>query len=148
MKAIGILFLAFLSFTSPELQAQVNLQNNEILYISTSSDILFIDGSFANSSTATLTNNGQLYVRYNLNNDESSMPAGSGKLFLNGPSTQTISGSQVFNTYDLQTDNSSGIALNNNLSGSGTHTYYFFSNTEKYFFLQRCISHQLNLQIK
>jgi hypothetical protein len=51
------------------------------------------------------------------------MAAGTGTLYLNGTSMQSISGSQMFKTYNLVTNNSAGITINNNLSVSGVHTY-------------------------
>jgi hypothetical protein len=51
------------------------------------------------------------------------MATGSGTLYLNGSSTQFINGSQVFKTYNLQTNNSAGITLDNDLSVSGIHTF-------------------------
>jgi len=103
--------------------AQTAVNNSGILYIKTSSDILYITGNFTNSSSSSLTNNGNLYVKGNLNNDQASMTVGTGTLFMNGSSSQTVSGSQKFNTYNLQTDNSSDITLNNDLSVSGAHTF-------------------------
>jgi hypothetical protein len=103
--------------------AQTGLTNAGTLYIKTSSDILHISGDFTNNSGAALTNNGNLYVKGNLANNQSSMAIGTGTLYLNGTSGQTVSGSQKFNTYDLQTNNSAGITLNNDLSVSNTHTF-------------------------
>lgn len=80
-------------------------------------------GNFTNTSTAALVNNGSFYVRGNITNDQASMSAGSGTLYLNGSSAQSVNGSQVFKTNNLQTDNSAGITLNNNLSVSGVHTF-------------------------
>jgi hypothetical protein len=103
--------------------AQVNLYNKGILYISSSSDALFINGDFTNTSTAALTNNGKFYIKQNILNDQSLMAAGTGTLFLNGSSAQSLNGSQTFKTYNLTTDNSAGVTLNNDLSVGGTHTY-------------------------
>jgi hypothetical protein len=121
MKKISITFLIFI--VSCSLMAQVVVQNNGIGFISTSSDILFINGSFTNTSGAALTNNGSLYIKGNITNDQSAMAAGSGTLYLNGTGTQIISGTQTFKTFNLITDNSFGITLNNNLSATGTHTF-------------------------
>ncbi len=101
--------------------AQTGLTNSGILYIKTSSDILHITGTFTNNSGAALTNNGSLYVKGNLTNNQSSMAIGTGILILNGTSTQAINGTQQFKTYNLQTNNSSGITLNNDLSVSYVH---------------------------
>ncbi len=105
------------------IQAQTNVTNTGTLYISTSSDILHVTGDFTNNSGSALTNNGNLYVKQNLSNSQSAMAVGTGTLYLNGTSAQTVSGSQPFKTYNFVSNNSSGITLNNNLSVSGTHTF-------------------------
>jgi hypothetical protein len=51
------------------------------------------------------------------------MSAGTGTLYLNGTAAQTISGAQIFKTYNLVTDNTSGFIINNNLSVGGFHTF-------------------------
>ncbi|MBK8495520.1 MAG: hypothetical protein IPL50_11185 [Chitinophagaceae bacterium] len=51
------------------------------------------------------------------------MQAGTGTLYLNGTAAQIVSGSQVFKTYGLITNNAAGIILNNNLSAAGVHTF-------------------------
>ncbi len=121
MRILFILFISLLIKGS--VFAQVDLKNTGILYASSSSDILFINGNFTNSSTAALTNNGSLYVKQDLSNDQSSMAIGTGTLILNGTSAQSVNGSQKFKTYKLQTNNSSGITLNNDLSVSNVHTF-------------------------
>lgn len=103
--------------------AQTNLTNTGTLYISSSTDTLYIAGGLTNNSGAALTNNGRLYVSQTLTNNQASMNAGTGTLFLNGSSAQSVSGSAVFKTYNLVTDNTAGITLDNNLSVSGLHTY-------------------------
>ncbi len=122
MKA-RYLLLSGLLFHSLCNYAQVDLQNTGILYASSSGDILFINGNFTNTSTAALTNNGALLVKQNLVNDQASMAVGSGTLTMNGTLAQIVSGSQTFKTYNLITNNTSGITLNNNLSVTGTHTF-------------------------
>ena len=121
MKTI-IAILSIL-FINNSLLAQVAVQNNGITYISSSTDTFFVNGSFTNASGAALTNNGRLYVKQDITNNQSSMATGTGTLYLNSSSAQSINGTQVFKTYDLVTNNASGITLNNNLSVSGTHTY-------------------------
>ncbi|HRG93047.1 MAG TPA: hypothetical protein PLZ10_08870, partial [Chitinophagaceae bacterium] len=79
--------------------------------------------AFTNSSTAALVNNGDLYLRADIANHQVSMASGSGTLYLNGSAAQQLTGSAVFNTYHLVTDNSSGITLNNNLSVGGNHSF-------------------------
>ncbi len=103
--------------------AQTAATNAGVLYISNSGDIFHAAGDFTNNSGAALTNNGQLYIKGNLSNSQSSMAVGSGTLFLNGTTLQTVSGAQVFKTYNLQTNNSAGFLLDNNLSVTGLHTY-------------------------
>src|ERR1043165_5906789 len=102
---------------------QTGLYSNGTLKLSTSSDVLYISGNFTNASSSSLTNNGQLYVLGNLDNSEASMTAGTGTIYINGTSAQTINGTQAFKTYNLISNNSNGIILNNNLSVSGTHTF-------------------------
>jgi hypothetical protein len=116
---IGIIVV--LSITM--VHGQVSVYNNGIIKSTGTTDTFYINGAFTNTSSAALTNNGQFYVSGDIINDQASMTTGIGKLLLNGSSLQTISGSQVFKTNDLVTDNSSGIILNNNLSISGTHTF-------------------------
>jgi hypothetical protein len=125
MKTIIITFLVFvlLFVINCCLMAQVNVQNNGIVYISNSSDILFINGSFTNASGAAFTNNGNFYLKQDLTNNEASMATGTGTLYLNGTSGQTVSGTEPFKTYNLITNNSTGFTLNNNLSVSAAHTY-------------------------
>lgn len=104
--------------------AQVDLQNTGILYLTGSSDVLYINGSFTNASGSALTNGGNIYLLRNLTNNQSSMSAGTGTLYLNGSVAQSINGSQSFRTFNLVTNNTStGITLNNNLSVSGAHTF-------------------------
>jgi hypothetical protein len=125
MKTLIITFLVFvlLFVINCCLMAQINVQNNGIAYISNSSDILFINGSLTNASGAALTNNGNLYVKQNITNNQASMATGTGTLNLNGTGTQTIGGTQTFKTFNLVTNNSTGFTINTNLSISGTHTY-------------------------
>ena len=120
-KEIWFLVLYFL--VVPFANAQVNLQNSGILLSTGNNDTLYINGSFTNTSTGALTNNGRLYIKQNLVNDQSFMSTGTGTLNLNGSSAQSISGTQVFKTYNLVTNNAAGITLNNNLSVTGAHTY-------------------------
>lgn len=103
--------------------AQTDLYNSGTLYITGSSDILYINGGFTNANTSALTNNGSLYVRQNLVNNQASVAVGTGSLYLNGAASQTVSGTQPFNTFNLFTDNAAGITLNANLSVSGIHTF-------------------------
>ncbi len=120
-KAIWFLVILFLPVFF--VNAQVNLQNTGVLFSTGSNDTLYINGDFTNTSAAALTNNGIMYVKQNLINDQASMTAGTGTLYFNGTAAQTVNGTQVFKTYDLITNNTAGITLNNNLSVSAVHTF-------------------------
>ena len=120
---LSIMAAAALLLPVTELDAQTDLTNTGILQVSTGADILYVSGSLTNNSGAALTNNGSLYVKQNLINGQAAMAVGAGTLYLNGSSAQTLSGAQVFKTFNLVTSNSGGILLNNNLSVSGTHTF-------------------------
>ena len=120
-KVIWFLWICFLA--GPFANAQADLHNTGILFLSNSTDTLYINGSFTNTSATALSNNGIIHIKQNLINDQASMPAGTGTLYLNGTAAQTVSGGQVFKTYNLVTNNAAGITLNNNLSAGGVHTY-------------------------
>lgn len=114
---------AFLLLIFSTSNAQVDMQNTGILYVSGGSDIVYINGAFTNTNTATLTNNGNLYVSRNLTNGQASMTVGTGTLYLNGTVAQVVGGAQPFKTYNFISDNNAGITLNTNLSVSGVHTF-------------------------
>lgn len=118
-----ILFFGIATTLNLLADAQVNVSNQGTLYVTSSTDTLYINGDFSNTSAAALTNNGRFYVRQNLTNDQSSMAVGTGTLYLNGSSLQSVYGSQNFKTNNLGTNNAAGINLENNLSVSGTHTF-------------------------
>lgn len=120
-KAIWLLAICLLA--NPFANAQADLYNTGILYLSNNTDTLYINGNFTNTATTSLGNNGILQIKQNLINDQASMTAGTGTLYLNGTAAQTVSGGQVFKTYNLVTNNAAGITLNNNLSVSGVHSY-------------------------
>lgn len=120
MKKIFIPVAVFLCCVSAN--GQQAFRNNGNLQIHGSASMAGF-GDFTNASSATLINNGSLYIGGNITNDQASMSAGSGMLYLNGSSQQTIGGTQTFKTFGLETDNSSGFLLNTNLSVAGTHTY-------------------------
>jgi len=111
-----------LLFAVADANSQLAVTNSGNLQIHAGASVTGFN-NFTNTSTAVLVNNGSFYVRGNITNDQASMSAGSGTLYLNGSSAQSVNGSQVFKTNNLQTDNSSGITLNNNLSISGAHTF-------------------------
>jgi hypothetical protein len=120
MKKIILQIVLLFSFEG--MVAQQAFTNSGNLQIHTGAQVTgFAD--FTNSSSAALVNNGSLFVRGNISNAQSAMSAGSGTLYLNGTGVQAINGTQVFRTFDLVTNNASGITLNNNLSVSGLHTY-------------------------
>ncbi len=101
---------------------QQAMQNNGNLRIHAGAAITSY-GAMTNTSAAVLVNNGSLYVKGNLVNNEPSMSAGSGTLYLNGTSAQAVSGTAMLKTSGLVTDNTAGIALNNDLSVAGLHTF-------------------------
>jgi hypothetical protein len=104
------------------LNAQQSFMNKGNLQIHTGASVSGF-GNFSNTSTAVLINNGNLYVKGNITNDQASMATGAGTLYLNGSASQSVAGSQVLKTYHLNSNNSAGIVLNNNLSVAGIHTF-------------------------
>lgn len=118
-----LLVISVITFIAQIALAQTAATNTGILYITGSTNILYAANDFTNNAGASLTNNGQLYIRGNLSNAQTSMAVGTGTLFLNGAAAQAINGTQTFKTYNLNTNNTSGVTLNNNLSISGTHTF-------------------------
>ena len=126
MKTITITFFSlcfFVLLPADNLSAQTNVQNNGILFVSASSDTVFMGSSFTNASGAAFTNNSVVNVKQDITNGEVTMATGTGTLYLNGAGTQVIAGAEIFKTYNLITNNSAGFTLNNNLSVSGLHTY-------------------------
>lgn len=104
------------------LHAQVNVQNNGTLFISTPSDTLFINGTFTNSAAASLTNNANIMVKQDIVNDQPSLTAGTGTLYLNGSVSQNVGGSQRLNTNNFTIDNTAGVTLSNDMSIKHTFT--------------------------
>jgi hypothetical protein len=104
-------------------KAQSSVQNNGVLYVAGSTDILYINGTLTNASAGNLTNNGNLYILQNISNAQVSMPVGTGRLWLTGTSAQDIGGAQPFRTFNLTTSNAAGITLNSNLHVSGAHNF-------------------------
>jgi hypothetical protein len=115
-------FPAFLILISGYAGAQQTVTNSGNLQIH-SNGILSVFGNFNNSATATLINNGGLYIKANISNDQSSMNPGTGAVHFNGTSAQSLNGLATFKVYDLNTNNTNGITLNNNLSVSRNHTF-------------------------
>jgi hypothetical protein len=80
-------------------------------------------GAFTNASSGALVNNGSLYIKGDVTNNQAAMTTGSGVLYLNGASGQAVSGAQSLKTYQLVTNNGAGITLNNDLSVANVHTF-------------------------
>jgi hypothetical protein len=120
---VSIFYLTVLLLSGIIAGAQVSLQNTGILYVSSGTDTLYVNGDFANTSAAALTNNGKFYIVQNVSNDQVSMAVGTGTLYLIGSIAQTVNGAQTFKTYNFVSNNSAGITLNNNLNVNGTHTF-------------------------
>lgn len=116
------IILLALSLNQCFVNAQVAMTNSGNLQIHAGASVSGF-GNFNNVSSAVLVNNGTLYIKGDITNDESSMNAGTGSLYLNGTTAQNINGSATFKTYHLFSDNSAGILVNNNLSISGLHTF-------------------------
>ncbi|MBL7744828.1 MAG: hypothetical protein JNN00_15250, partial [Chitinophagaceae bacterium] len=104
------------------IMAQGDIKNNGNLQVHSGGSFSGF-GNFTNAVSGVLTNNGSLYLKQNITNDQSAMTVGTGTLYLNGSAAQSVNGSQPFKTYHLNSDNNSGIAINNNLSVSGIHTF-------------------------
>lgn len=120
MKRISLLIaLFFICLYSYAQQGATNAGNLQIH--PTASITVF--GDFLNTSTSALINNGNLYFRGHISNNQAAMIAGTGSLILNGAATQSITGTEPFKTFNLTTNNSTGIVLNNNLSVAGTHSF-------------------------
>ena len=118
-KIIISIFVLFICATAFSQQAFTNSGNLQLHAGASISGF----GNFTNNSSGVLVNNGSFYLKGNITNNQSSMSAGAGVFYLNGTSAQSVDGAQTFKTYNLQTNNSAGITLNNNLSVSGIHTF-------------------------
>jgi hypothetical protein len=103
------------------MQAQTAFNNTGGLQIHGGSVSIFVP--MTNASTASFVNNGSLYAKANITNDQASMANSSGTLFLDGNAAQSVNGTQPFRTFNLVTDNTNGITLNNDLSVGGAHTF-------------------------
>lgn len=118
-KIILLLGSALLNFA---IYPQQSVQNNGNLQIHSGGAISCF-GTLNNTATGILVNNGNLTIKGDLVNNESSMSAGSGTLYLNGSTAQLVTGAEIMKTNNLVTDNSAGITLNNNLSIAGSHSF-------------------------
>jgi hypothetical protein len=105
-----------------QLNAQQTINNSGNMRIHTGASFTSF-GNFSNSSSAVLVNNGDLYIKGDITNDQASMSTGTGTIFLNGTASQSVAGSQSMRTYHLNSNNSAGIVLNNNLSVTGIHSF-------------------------
>ncbi len=120
MKRIFIQLSGLIFCASANAQQAFNNSGSLKIYSGTSVSAF---GDFTNTSTGVLINNGSLYVKGTITNDQSSMSPGTGTLYINGSAAQSVNGSQPVKTYNLISDNSAGITLNNDLSVSGAHTF-------------------------
>jgi hypothetical protein len=117
-----LLIHIILVFVCGSLSAQDAVTNSGNLQIHSGASVAGF-GNFTNTTTAVLTNNGNLYLKANISNSEAGMPIGTGTLYINGSSAQSLNGTQEFITLNLVSNNAAGITLNNNLSVNGTHTF-------------------------
>jgi hypothetical protein len=117
-----LLFICLFVIATMALKAQDTIRNTGNFQVHNGGTVNSI-GCFVNAAGSQLMNAGNLFLKKNLINDEVSMNAGTGTLYLDGNSQQVISGSQQFKTYHLNSGNSVGILLNNDLSVSGIHTF-------------------------
>ncbi|OQP61868.1 hypothetical protein A3860_30855 [Niastella vici] len=111
-----------LLLTAVAANAQQAMVNNGNLQIYSGASFCSY-GGFTNSSSGVLVNNGNLYLKGDVSNDQAAMTAGSGILYLNGSAAQALNGAQSLKTYQLVTNNANGITLNNNLSVADVHTF-------------------------
>lgn len=118
---IPAILLAFLAGQS--LVAQQGIDNRDTFFISNNQDTLFIGGSLSNSSTAYWVNNGNVYLKKDMINNQENMAIGTGCLYLTGSSRQVLGGSAGFRTYNLFSGNAAGIGLNNGLEVNGLHVF-------------------------
>jgi hypothetical protein len=125
----AIFFLSLLMLAN-KLDAQTNLYNSGQIFISNSTDTLFISGSLFNNSGAVLNNaGGNLFVIQDITNNEAAMTAGGGKLWTTGTAMQSFYGSNPFKTYNWIADNANNITLQNRVEvGDGTGGNLSFVN--------------------
>jgi hypothetical protein len=98
------------------------IANNGNLQIHTGANMAaFVN--FTNASIGGLVNNGTFYLRANVTNNRASMNPGTGVTIFNGTSAQSVNGTEPFRVYDVTTNNSNGITLNNDLSVNAAHTF-------------------------
>ncbi len=102
--------------------AQSDIQNNGTLQIHPGGSFSGWS-NFTNTSSATLINNGTLYLKAFVINDEPGMSSGTGTTYLNGSSNQQLNGSAIFKVFNLFTDNAAGFAVNNDISIAAAHSF-------------------------
>lgn len=126
-QMLQFLLLVFLFIiTKQQLHAQsamvLDVTNKGLLSIKSGTTVS-VEGSFQNTNTANLQNNGDLYVRKDITNDQSGITPGTGLLVLNGTAVQTLYGAAPLRTYRLTTDNVAGFFLNNDLVVYDRHDF-------------------------
>ena len=98
------------------------ITNNGNLQIHTGGNMAsFVN--FTNASTGGLVNNGTFYLRANVTNNRASMNPGTGVTIFNGTAAQSVNGTEPFRVYNVTTNNSNGITLNNDLNVNASHTF-------------------------
>ncbi len=117
-----LLFGMLLLPVAESVVAQLTVTNNGNLKIHSGGN-LAAHGDFNNAASASLTNDGNLYMKRDLSANQAAMSSGSGTLYLDGAVLQTLNGSQPFKTYNLVTGNNAGIHLNTDLYVSGAHSF-------------------------
>jgi len=123
MNVKSYIYSLLLSLLGGSAYSQITFTSQVPIGISTSKDVLFIDGNLQNESTSNLVNNGKLYVTKNINNEQANIQAAAGTLYLNGNSEQILAGSKTLNAFNLNTNNPKGIKLEANLSVSNLHIF-------------------------
>lgn len=117
-----ILISAILLLTSSVAFSQAGITNNGSMQIHTSANMTaFVN--FTNASTGGFVNNGTFTLRGNVTNNRASMSPGTGVTILDGTSAQAVGGTEPFRVYNLTTNNSTGITLNNDLNVNAAHTF-------------------------
>ncbi|MEJ7627135.1 MAG: hypothetical protein WKF35_09740 [Ferruginibacter sp.] len=87
-----ILFLSF-SFLS---SAQVDITNRGIVKLTGSTDTFFMNGNFTNTSSAELMNDGNVFIKGDLVNEQVPYLGGTGIIFMNGTIDQNLSSTSAF----------------------------------------------------
>ena len=117
-----IFISAILLLSSAICYSQAGVVNNGNLQIHTGANMAsFVN--FTNASTAGLVNDGTFHLRANVTNNRASMNPGTGVTILDGTSAQSVNGTEPFRVYNVTTNNSNGITLNNDMSVNAAHTF-------------------------